>query len=76
MAGTATLGGGIYSASKHGVIGLTRSAALENARRGLRVNAVCPAFTDTPFDEHPKGGTGFGVRSLVALAEGFEPVGD
>ncbi|MCK6580234.1 MAG: SDR family oxidoreductase [Anaerolineae bacterium] len=41
--------GGIYSASKHGVIGLTRSAALENARRGLRINAVCPAFTDTPM---------------------------
>jgi leucyl aminopeptidase len=33
-----------------------------------------PAFTDTPFDEHPKGGTGFGVRSLVALAESFEPL--
>ena len=38
-----------YSASKHGVIGLTRTAALEYARAGLRVNAVCPAFTRTPM---------------------------
>ncbi|TAE51788.1 MAG: SDR family oxidoreductase [Bacteroidetes bacterium] len=36
-----------YSASKHGVVGLTRSAAQETARKGLRVNAVCPAFTQT-----------------------------
>lgn len=38
-----------YSASKHGVIGLTRSSALEYARRGIRINAVCPAFTRTPM---------------------------
>ncbi|MGB6475291.1 MAG: SDR family oxidoreductase [Candidatus Sulfotelmatobacter sp.] len=43
------VGAAAYSASKHGVMGLTQTAALENAKRGIRINAVCPGFTETPM---------------------------
>ena len=57
--------------AKHGVIGLTRTAALEYATRGIRVNAVCPGSIDTPMAQSLTGGDPKVLAELVK----DEPIG-
>ena len=47
---------GSYVASKHAIMGITKTAALEYADRGIRVNAVCPGVVRTPLIERYTGG--------------------
>ncbi len=61
-----TRGGTAYCAAKHGVVGLTKSAALEFARKKIRVNAVCPGVIQTPMVERLKQENGIDEASFVA----------
>lgn len=60
-----------YTASKHGVVGLTRTAALEYATHGIRINAVCPGAIETPMLERIMRGDDK-MRQAVLSAE---PIG-
>jgi NAD(P)-dependent dehydrogenase (short-subunit alcohol dehydrogenase family) len=60
-----------YVASKHGVVGLTKTAALEYAEAGVRVNAICPGVIDTEMVERFTGGEQEAETAMVAM----EPVG-
>ena len=60
-----------YCAAKFGIVGLTKAAALDCAKSGIRVNAICPGYVDTPMMQRFTGGTSEG-RQKVAQEE---PVG-
>jgi NAD(P)-dependent dehydrogenase (short-subunit alcohol dehydrogenase family) len=60
-----------YTAAKHGVVGMTKCAALDYATRNIRVNAVCPGIIATPMMDRFTGGTHEGEQRVIAQ----EPIG-
>jgi len=68
-------GGSAYCAAKHGVVGLSKSVALEYARKKIRVNAVCPGVIDTPMIDRLMADTGL-ERSTFEAQEPMARFGD
>lgn len=63
---------GAYVAAKHGLVGATRTAALEYAKSGIRVNAVCPGFIETPLLHQTEAGSNEQILQFIAS---LHPVG-
>lgn len=66
-----------YIAAKHAVVGLTKTAALEYAKRGIRVNAICPGGVRTPLAEHAQqqgAGTIEQALAMIPMGRLAEPV--
>ena len=64
-----------YTASKHGLIGLTKAAALEYSDKGIRINAVCPGGVDTSMFERLYGAEGSDARAAATAAHPIGRVG-
>jgi NAD(P)-dependent dehydrogenase (short-subunit alcohol dehydrogenase family) len=64
-----------YSVAKHGILGLTRTAAVEYADRGIRVNAVCPGLVDTPLTARALEMGGADPEEALASVLGEIPAG-
>ncbi|HEY0172018.1 MAG TPA: SDR family NAD(P)-dependent oxidoreductase [Pyrinomonadaceae bacterium] len=66
-----------YAASKHGVLGLTRSVAMETAAKGVTVNAVCPGYVDTDMTtravENIRAKTGRGTEEALEAVKAMSP---
>ncbi|EFY88556.1 hypothetical protein J3459_017186 [Metarhizium acridum] len=64
-----------YTASKHAIVGLTQSASLDYAKDGLRINAMCPGYTDTPMTTSPdvQKAVEDTVRTLVPMSRLGQP---
>ena len=64
-------GQAVYTAAKHGMIGLTKAAALDYASENVRINAICPGIVDTPMMDRVTGGTSEGRAGVTSM----EPIG-
>lgn len=66
----------VYSSGKHGVVGLTKSAALEYGKMNIRVNAICPAFAKTPMVENSLKAAGGKSRENLMAGNPMKRLGE